>query len=87
MKTIYMLITDWCPHCRRALNWMEELVQENPKYLDLQVEIIDEEKEPERAKKFDYYYVPTYYVGDIKVHEGVPTKEIVKNVFEKAAEV
>lgn len=82
-----MLITDWCPHCKRALNWMEELVQENPSYLDLQVEIIDEEAEPEKAKKFDYYYVPTYYVGDNKVHEGVPTKEIVKAVFEKAAEV
>lgn len=82
-----MLITDWCPHCKRAFNWMEELVKENPGYLDLQVEIIDEEKEPEKAKRFDYYYVPTYYVGDVKVHEGVPTKEIVKSVFEKAAEV
>lgn len=87
MKPIYMLITDWCPHCKRAFNWMEELVKENPGYLDLQVEIIDEEKEPEKAKRFDYYYVPTYYVGDVKVHEGVPTKEIVKSVFEKAAEV
>jgi thiol-disulfide isomerase/thioredoxin len=87
MKPIYMLITDWCPHCKRAFNWMEELVKENPSYLDLQIEIIDEEKEPEKAKRFDYYYVPTYYVGDVKVHEGVPTKEIVKSVFEKAAEV
>lgn len=86
MKPIYMLITDWCPHCKRALGWMEELVQENPKYLELQVEIIDEEQVPEKAKQFDYYYVPTYYVGDTKIHEGVPTKEIVKSVFDKAAE-
>ena len=65
---------------------MEELVSENPKYLDLQVQIIDEEKEPIIAKKYDYYYVPTYYVGETKIHEGVPSKEIIKSVFEKAAE-
>jgi thioredoxin 1 len=86
MKPVYMLITDWCPHCTRAFGWMEELVSENPKYSELQIQIIDEEKEPEAAKKFDYYYVPTYYVGETKVHEGVPSKEIIRNVFEKAAE-
>jgi thiol-disulfide isomerase/thioredoxin len=84
MKPIYMLITDWCPHCKRAFTWMEELVSENPKYLELQVHIIDEEQEPEAAKKFDYYYVPTYYVGDTKVHEGVPSKDIIREVFESA---
>ena len=63
---------------------MEELVSENQKYLELQVQIIDEEQEPEAAKKFDYYYVPTYYVGDTKVHEGVPSKDIIKEVFESA---
>jgi thiol-disulfide isomerase/thioredoxin len=84
MKPICMLITDWCPHCKRAFTWMEELVSENPKYLELQVQIIDEEQEPEAAKKFDYYYVPTYYVGDTKVHEGVPSKDIIREVFESA---
>ena len=81
-----MLVTDWGPHCKRALAWMEELVSENPEYLELQVQIIDEEKEPIIAKKYDYYYVPTYYVGETKIHEGVPSKEIIKSVFEKAAE-
>lgn len=65
---------------------MEELVKENPAYLNVKVQIIDEEREPEAAKKYDYYYVPTYYVGENKVHEGVPTKDIVRGVFEKALE-
>ncbi|ERI91771.1 hypothetical protein HMPREF1982_02814 [Clostridiales bacterium oral taxon 876 str. F0540] len=86
MKNVVMLITDWCPHCKRASSWMEELINENPEYSKVEVRVIDEEKEPEAAKKYDYYYVPTYYVGETKVHEGVPTKEIVKNVFEKALE-
>jgi thioredoxin 1 len=63
---------------------MEELKKEDPKYLDVEVIIIDEEREPEKAKKYDYYYVPTYYVGDTKLHEGVPTKDIVREVFEAA---
>jgi glutaredoxin len=86
MKTVNMFITDWCPYCKQALNWMEELVKENPQYAELDVKVIDEEKTPEIAKKYDYYYVPTYYVGDTKVHEGVPSKDIVREVFEKAME-
>lgn len=84
MKPVFMFITDWCPYCKQALSWMEELKKENPKYADIQIRIIDEEREPEIAKQHDYYYVPTYYVDGIKVHEGVPTKDIVREVFEKA---
>lgn len=63
---------------------MSELKNEEPKYSPIEVRVIDEEKEPEAAKKYNYYYVPTYYVGDDKVHEGVPTKDIIREVFEKA---
>lgn len=84
MKPVVMLITDWCPYCKQASRWMEVLMEENPKYSELEIIVIDEEKEPEKAKKYDYYYVPTYYVGDKKLHEGVPSKEIVKEVFEEA---
>lgn len=86
MKQVYMMITDWCPHCKRAKEWMKELVQEHPEYAQVNIEIIDEEKMPEKIKEqgFNYYYVPTYYVGEEKVHEGVPSKEIVQSVYEKA---
>ena len=65
---------------------MEELKKENPKYANIEVEIIDEELHPEIAKQYNYYYVPTYYVDGIKAHEGVPTKDIIRRVFEKACE-
>lgn len=86
MKKVYMMVTDWCPHCKRAKNWMEELKQEHPEFQKVDVEIIDEEKQEELLKQhnFNYYYVPTYYVEGDRVHEGVPTKEIVQQVFEKA---
>lgn len=79
-----MFITDWCPYCKRALHWMEELKQENPEYAKVDIKIIDEEREPDVAKQYDYYYVPTYYVDGVKIHEGVPSKEIVQNIYEQA---
>ena len=87
MKDITVLITDWCPHCKRAINWIDEVKQENPKYQEIKVEIIDEEKTPEMAKQYDYYYVPTYFVGTRKAFEGGTTKEIVRKVFEEASEI
>ena len=87
MKDITVLITDWCPHCKRAINWIDEVKQENPKYQEIKVEIIDEEKTPSIAKQYDYYYVPTYFVGTRKAFEGGTTTEIVRKVFEEASEI
>lgn len=63
---------------------MAELTQEEAQYQELQVEMIDEQLHPEVIKTYSYYYVPTYYVDGVKIHEGVPTKEIVRDVFERA---
>lgn len=85
MKTVFMFITDWCPYCKQALSFMEDLKKEHPEYGNLEVKIIDEERQPEIAKQYDYYYVPTYYVDGVKVHEGVPSRDIVRKVFEEAS--
>lgn len=84
MKPVTMFITDWCPYCKQAITLMDDLKRENPEFADLKVEIIDEELQPEIAKQYDYYYVPTYYIDKIKIHEGVPSKDIVRKVFEEA---
>lgn len=79
-----MIILENCPHCRNARRWMEELRQADSRYGEIKVEMIDEEIHPEVTKAYHYYYVPTYYVDGVKVHEGVPTREIVREVFERA---
>lgn len=84
MKPVQMFILESCPYCRQALRWMDELTNENPKYSDVKLEIIDEDIHPDIANQYDYYYVPTYYVGGEKVHEGIASKEIVEQMFEKA---
>jgi len=84
MKPVLMFITDWCPYCKQAFSIIEDLKNTNPEYANIEVKIIDEERQPEIAKKYDYYYVPTFYVNEVKIHEGVPSKDIIRRVFEEA---
>lgn len=83
MKTITMFETSWCPYCKQARALIDELKSEYPEYRNVQVNIVDEEEHPEISKQYEYYYVPTIYLDKEKLHEGVPTKEIYKDLFDK----
>lgn len=86
MKKLYMFVTSWCPHCKNAKKWIQEWKTEHPEYEKVNLKIIDEEKEVEKvnALNLDYYYVPTFFLENEKLHEGVPSKEIIKTVLDKA---
>jgi thioredoxin 1 len=86
MKTVHMFITSWCPYCDKALKLMEELKNENSDYTNIDIKVIDEELQPELSSKYDYYYVPTYYLDNTKLHEGAVSKDILTNIFNKALE-
>ena len=53
-------------------------------YSQIEFQIVDELREPDFAETLDYWYVPTYFVNGIKLHEGVPTQEKIRAVFEAA---
>ena len=84
IKKITMFTMRSCPYCQRARKWMDEVLKSDAKYAEIPLTVIDEVEEPEIAAKFDYYYVPTYYIDNKKVHEGAATFEIVKKVFDDA---
>lgn len=86
MKKITMFMMESCPYCQGALRIMDVLFAENPEYLSLEIEKIDETVHPEIADKYDYYYVPTFYVGSEKLHEGAATIKKLKRVFDAALE-
>ena len=86
MKPVTMFILEDCPYSKQACEWMSELKNENPKYKQVEVNIIDEDKHPDIAERYDFERVPTYFVNGIKAHEGAATKDIVRNVFEAASE-
>lgn len=63
---------------------LEDLKQEHPEYSSIEIETIEENDEPEKTKGLDYWYVPTFFVDGIKLHEGVPTKDKVEEVLKAA---
>ena len=84
MKKITMFTMESCPYCKNARKWMNQILESDVKYREIPLTIIDEIKEPDIAAKFDYYYVPTYYINEDKVHEGAASFDIVKRVFDEA---
>ena len=84
MKELKMFMFEGCPHCKRAKEMISELLAGHPEYKDVPFVMIDEKKEPEVADKYDYYYVPTFFVGSEKIAEGVPTEEGVEKAFSTA---
>ena len=91
MAGITYFFMQGCPYCRNADRAIGELTQENPSYAQVQINRIDENNPPADLQgSYDYYYVPTMYVGDEKMYEAHPgqqydeIKEAVRKVFEQA---
>ena len=90
MKPVTLFYQPRCPFCKKALGYLEELQRQEPySRIDMdstliETEVIDELAEPEVADRYDYYYVPTFYVGDKKVHEGGIMPDEVEAVLRMA---
>ena len=78
-----MFILPTCPHCNNARRWIDELKSENEAYNSIEIELINEEKDVDLANSYDYYYVPSIFDGTKKLHEGVASKEGLKNIFDE----
>lgn len=84
MKKVKMFYLESCPHCKRAFKMVEALKAKNQKYSGVEIECIEESQHVQIANAHDYYLVPTFYVDEVKVHEGVPTLEKIEEVLIKA---
>ncbi len=83
MKAIKLFYLENCPYCRQARAIMEELLK-NPKYQGLEITMIEESRQKELADQYDYYYVPTFYVEEEKICEGILTEKEILEVLERA---
>ncbi len=83
MKQITLFYLQNCPHCQQAFAHLAELKQQ-PEYRDIEITQIEESEEAELAEQYDYFYVPTFYIGAEKVHEGHVEKEDVERVLRLA---
>ena len=74
MKPVTLFYQPRCPFCKKALGYLEELQRQEP-YSRIEIRMIDELAD---------YYVPTFYVGDKKVHEGGIMPDEVEAVLRMA---
>lgn len=84
MKDVLMMVMAGCPHCRRANQMLDELMEEHEEYRGVQIRRVDEEVDTKLADSLDYYYVPCFFVDGRKVMEGVPTMDAVEAVLKEA---
>ena len=86
MKSVKLFYLKNCPFCKKALRYIEELKAEHAELAAVDIEMIEESELPDVADKFDYYYVPTFYVDGVKEHEGGIYPEEVERLLRKALE-
>jgi hypothetical protein len=71
-----------CPHCRLAAP-VSRALAEDSRYRMLRLSAST--SPPKSAcRKIDYWYVPCFYMGDQKIHEGHAEKSDVKAVLDRA---
>lgn len=86
MRELTLFYFPECPHCANALHWQEELFEKHPEYREIPLHLVNENEERAYADAFDYWYVPTYYLGDEKLYEGITEKSLIEAVFRRAYE-
>ena len=84
MKNVKMMVQEQCKHCRKEVEYIDELKHENMLYRNVEIEVNDEVKDEAKTRGYDYWYVPAFFVNNQKIHEGVPSKESIQEVLEEA---
>lgn len=70
MKELTMFYLDDCGYCAKARQALDELFQENPAYAAIPLRRIEESREPALADTYDYYAVPSFFIGKEKLFEA-----------------
>lgn len=86
MKQIQLFYLKNCPFCKKALRYIEEAKAAHPELQPVEMQLIEESEEPEVAERYDYYYVPTFYIDGVKVHEGGIYPDEVEKLLYQALE-
>lgn len=86
MKPVKLFYLRNCPYCKKALRYIDEAKAAHPELAPVEIELVEESEHPEVADRFDYYYVPTFYVGGEKLHEGGIWPDEVEELLRRALE-
>ena len=72
MKKLTVFYLEDCPYCVTARQALAELRAEEPAFAAAEVEWIEESRQPELADRYDYYRVPSVFLGEEKLYEASP---------------
>lgn len=86
MKQVKLFYQEKCPFCKKAFRYIEELKEEYPELRPIEIEMIEETQHPDIADQYDYYYVPTFYMDGVKMHEAGIFKHEMEALLRKAIE-
>ena len=70
MQKLTLFYLESCPYCRNALAALDAIRKANPDYAAVEIDMIEESRQPEIAERYDYYRVPTIFAGDKKIYEA-----------------
>ena len=65
-----MFYLEDCGYCAKARKALDELYAEDPRYREVEIDKIEESRQPEVAEQYDYYAVPTFFDGKEKLFEA-----------------
>ena len=75
MPKLTLFHLEHCPYCKNAKKALKELLEANAAYGAVEIEWIEESLRPEVAEKYDYYYVPSVFLGGRKLYECSPSDD------------
>ena len=84
MKPITLFTLKYCGYCRRALQLIEAVQAGHAELSQVPIHIIDEGEQRELARQYDYFFVPTFYIDGVKIHEGPVDQDRVLAILRQA---
>ncbi len=70
MKELILFHRRDCGYCHKAMRALEELYAEEPALASVPLKMIEETEEPVLADTYDYYAVPSFFIGKDKLFEA-----------------
>ena len=69
LKKVLAFRIEGCPYCAQAMRAVKELAADE-KYSSVVIDWVEENEHPEISAKYNYYYVPTFFVDGVKLYEA-----------------
>ena len=88
MNKLTVFYLKGCPYCRSAERAFRELEAELPAFSADRIEWIEERRNAEIADRYDYYRVPSVFLGTQKLYECSPSHDYaaIKQNLKRAVE-